>query len=136
MNTNNYIKLSDKFNYKKHSNLEICGKEDSDVFFYELYENHKQEIDISVKNYNEEDNLDIVYAECLWNYNDCIRSGRYNYYIDHLKQLDHDYKENYTCLCLSCAPIYIINALRSKIIYYFIKKIYLYFMSDYLITFK
>ena len=135
MNTNNYIKLSDKFNYKKHSNLEICGKEDSDVFFYELYENHKQEIDISVKNYNEEDNLDIVYAECLWNYNDCIRSGRYNYYIDHLKQLDHDYKENYTFLCLSCAPIYIINALRSKIIYYFIKKIYLYFMSDYLITF-
>ena len=135
MNTNNYIKLSDKFNYKKHSNLEICGKEEDDVFFKELYEKHKQEIDISARNFREIDNLDLVYAECLWNYNDCIRTGEYTHYIEHLKQIDENYLKNYTCLCASCRPIYIICVLRSKIIYYFIKKIYLYFMSDYLITF-
>ena len=72
MKSNNYIKLSDKFNYKKHSNLEICGKEEDDVFFKELYEKHKQEIDISARNFREIDNLDLVYAECLWNYNDSI----------------------------------------------------------------
>ena len=36
-----------------------------------------------------------------------------------LKQIDENYLKNYTCLCASCRPIYIICVLRSKIIYYF-----------------